>query len=96
MADTLRGAAVSRTHAGRVSLCAPRSVRGYPLPGSPAEGRENVAQHRLAVALGEDGPDLREALEGYDAATCGEMGRSVDAIIYARALLCARGWRARP
>ncbi len=61
---------------------------------SISEGAENVAQHRLAVALGENTADLRAALEAYDVAVRHEMGPHVNALVYARALMVIRGWRA--
>lgn len=57
---------------------------------------ENVAQLRLATALGTDGSDLRAALVAFDAATRREMGAAVNALVYARALMHVRGWRTAP
>ena len=57
---------------------------------------EDVAQHALAVALGENGPSLRGALEAYDDAVRHETAAHVDTLIYARALRVIRGWREAP
>lgn len=62
---------------------------------SLVEGEENAAQHRLSVALGEDSDDLRTALEHYDEVVRRENGHDINAVVYARALRCVRGWRAR-
>lgn len=59
---------------------------------SITEGNENVAQHRLALALGGDG-DLRAALENYDAAVRHEQAAHIEALVYGRALAAKRGWR---
>ena len=57
---------------------------------------EDLAQHALAVALGENGPSLRGALEAYDDAVRHETAAHVDTLIYARALRVIRGWREAP
>ncbi len=57
---------------------------------------EDVAQHQLAVALGENGPGLRAAIETYDDAVRHETAKHVDVLVYARALMRIRGWRVAP
>lgn len=61
-----------------------------------AQSKEDVASYELAVALGDDSPTLRAALERHDAAIRHETGRHVDVLIYNRALRVSRGWRAKP
>jgi hypothetical protein len=60
------------------------------------QAAEDIASHRLVMAISENSKDLRAALEGFDEACRKETGKHIDVLVYTRALRVVRGWRAKP
>jgi hypothetical protein len=70
------------------------------------ECEENLAERELLIALGvlianveptvRQLTEVRATAEQYERRACREIGRQIDAILYARALLRHFGWRYQP